>query len=102
MACIILINLINLKLNVQLDLSKKLDIIDLEIIEQIVKGIRKGAHRSVKKLLTYVVPAYIQKGNYKIIVKGFGKEAHRSRKFTYLCYVLQKGKLDLLLPIIHL
>ena len=88
MAYAIPINLIDLEPNVQLDLSEEPDIIDLEIIEQMVKGIGKGAHHSVKKLLTYVVPAYIQKGNYKMMVKGFGKGAHHSKKFTYLCHIL--------------
>ena len=36
------------------------------------------------------------------MVKEFRKGVHHSRKFTYLCYVLWKGKLDLLSPIIHL
>lgn len=102
MACAIPINLIDLEPNVQLDPSEGPDITDLEIIEQMVKVIGKGAHRSVKKLLTYVVPAYIQKGNYKTMVKGIGKGAHHSRKITYLCRALQKGKLDPLSPIIHL
>jgi len=36
------------------------------------------------------------------MVKEFRKGVHHSRKFTYLCYVLWKDKLDLLSLIIHL
>src|SRR5277367_2479393 len=38
------------------------DITDPIIVEQVVNAIGKGAYRSIKKILEYIVPAYIQKG----------------------------------------
>ena len=38
------------------------DITDPIIVEQVVSAVGKGAYQSIKKILEYIVPAYIQKG----------------------------------------
>jgi hypothetical protein len=38
------------------------DITDPIIIEQVVDAVGKGAYRSIKEILKYIVPVYIQKG----------------------------------------
>ncbi|GES91546.1 hypothetical protein GLOIN_2v1809230 [Rhizophagus clarus] len=47
---------------IQEDLSEEPDIIDPTIIEQVVNATGKGAYRSIKKILEYIVPSYINEG----------------------------------------
>ena len=56
------INFVDLNSVITSDSSEKPDITDPIIIEQVVSAIGKGAYRSVKKILEYIVPAYIQSG----------------------------------------
>ncbi|GBC10132.1 hypothetical protein RclHR1_09370002 [Rhizophagus clarus] len=44
---------------IQEDLSEEPDIIDLTIIEQVVNATEKRAYRSIKKILEYIVPSYV-------------------------------------------
>src|SRR5581483_52053 len=54
------INFIDLNPAITPDPSEEPDITDPLIVEQVVSAIGKGAYRSVKKILEYIVPAYIQ------------------------------------------
>jgi len=53
------INFIDLNSTIIQDPSEIPDITDPLIIEQVVSAIGKGAYRSIKKILEYIVPAYI-------------------------------------------
>ena len=50
------------------DPSENPDITDSMIVEQVVNAVGKGAYRSVKKILEYIVPAYIQKGKLNPLI----------------------------------
>ncbi|GES96088.1 hypothetical protein GLOIN_2v1809230 [Rhizophagus clarus] len=47
---------------IQEDSSEEPDIIDLTIIEQVVNATGKRAYRSIKKILEYIVPSYVNEG----------------------------------------
>ncbi|GBB95914.1 hypothetical protein RclHR1_26410002 [Rhizophagus clarus] len=47
---------------IQEDPSEEPDIIDPTIIEQVVNATGKGAYRSIKKILEYIVPSYVNEG----------------------------------------
>ncbi|GES91624.1 hypothetical protein GLOIN_2v1809230 [Rhizophagus clarus] len=60
---LILINFIDLNSAIiQEDLSEEPDIIDPTIIEQVVNATGKQAYRSIKKILEYIVPSYVNEG----------------------------------------
>ncbi|PKY61388.1 hypothetical protein RhiirA4_486285 [Rhizophagus irregularis] len=42
--------------------SEEPDITDLLIIEQVINATGKGAYQSVKKILEYIIPSYVEKG----------------------------------------
>src|SRR3954453_15540346 len=63
------INFIDLKNSVIIpDPTEEPDITDPIIVEQVVNAIGKGVYWSVKKILEYIVPAYIQNGKLDPIV----------------------------------
>ncbi|GES98237.1 hypothetical protein GLOIN_2v1761734 [Rhizophagus clarus] len=47
---------------IQENSSEEPDIIDPTIIEQVVNATGKGAYRSIKKILEYIVPSYVNEG----------------------------------------
>jgi len=47
---------------IQEDPSEEPDITDPLIIEQVVNATGKGAYRSIKKILEYIVPSYVKEG----------------------------------------
>ncbi|PKK72179.1 hypothetical protein RhiirC2_777513 [Rhizophagus irregularis] len=54
------INFVDLTPTITPDFSEEPDITDPIIVEQVNSAIGKGAYRSIKKILKYIVPAYIQ------------------------------------------
>ncbi|PKC08757.1 hypothetical protein RhiirA5_416548 [Rhizophagus irregularis] len=54
------INFVNLTPTITPDFSEEPDITDPIIVEQVNSAIGKDAYRSIKKILKYIVPAYIQ------------------------------------------
>ena len=77
------------------DPSENPDITDPLIVEQVVNAIGKGAYRSVKKILEYIVPAYIQKGKLNPLVpiihlriSGDGRNVGRKVKHVMITIAL--------------
>jgi len=71
------------------------DITDPIIVEQVVNAIGKGAYRSIKKILEYIVPAYIQKGmldpampTIHLRVSGDGRNVGRKVKHVMITVAL--------------
>ncbi|PKB95838.1 hypothetical protein RhiirA5_435940 [Rhizophagus irregularis] len=57
------INFIDLNSTImQEGFSEEPDITDPLIIEQVINATGKGAYRSVKKILEYIIPSYVEKG----------------------------------------
>ena len=71
------------------------DITDPLIIEQVFNAIGKGAYRSIKKILKYIVPTYIQKGKLDptipiihLRISGDGRNVGRKVKHVMITVAL--------------
>ena len=82
------INFIDLNPAIIPDPSEEPDITDPLIVEQVVSAIGKGAYRSVKKILEYIVPAYIQNGKLDLRVSGDGRNVGRKVKHVMITVAL--------------
>jgi len=71
------------------------DITDPIIVEQVVSAVGKGAYRSIKKILEYIMPAYIQKGKLDptiptihLRISGDGRNVGRKVKHVMITVAL--------------
>src|SRR2546430_1855019 len=77
------------------DPSEEPDITDPIIVEQVVSAIGKGVYRSVKKILEYIVPSYIQNGKLDptipiihLRISGDGRNVGRKVKHVMITVAL--------------
>ncbi|CAG8636978.1 6220_t:CDS:1, partial [Cetraspora pellucida] len=59
------IQTINLDANISqtnLEINESINIDDFEIVEEVTKSIGKAAYRSLKDILSYIIPSLVQKG----------------------------------------
>jgi hypothetical protein len=71
------------------------DITDPIIVEQVVSAVGKGAYRSVKKILEFIVPVYVQKGKLDpalptihLRISGDGRNVGRKVKHVMITVAL--------------
>ena len=90
------INFIDLKNSAIIpDPTEEPDITDPIIVEQVVSAIGKGVYRSVKKILEYIVPTYIQNGKLDptipiihLRISGDGRNVGRKvKRHDYCCII---------------
>ena len=96
------INFIDLNSTIIQDPSEIPDITDPLIIEQVVSAIGKGAYRSIKKILEYIIPAYIQKGELDptipiihLRISGDGRNVGRKVKHVMITMALLDDSINL-------
>ncbi|GET00590.1 hypothetical protein GLOIN_2v1469570 [Rhizophagus clarus] len=87
---------------IQEDLSEEPDIIDPTIIEQVVNVTGKGAYRSIKKILKYIVPSYVNKGKLDpeipvihLQISGDGRNVGRKVKHVMITVTLLDDSMNL-------
>ncbi|GBB97842.1 hypothetical protein RclHR1_30890002 [Rhizophagus clarus] len=83
-------------------LSEEPDIIDPTIIEQVVNVTGKGAYRSIKKILKYIVPSYVNKGKLDpeipvihLQISGDGRNVGRKVKHVMITVTLLDDSMNL-------
>ncbi|GBC38066.2 hypothetical protein GLOIN_2v1488672 [Rhizophagus irregularis DAOM 181602=DAOM 197198] len=84
------------------------DITDPLIIEQVVSATGKGAYRSVKKILEYIIPSYIKKGvldpaipTIHLRISGDGRNVGRKVKHVMITVALLDDSMNLFKPDCH-
>lgn len=102
------INFVDLNSVIASDSSEEPDISDPIIIEQVVNAIGKGAYRSVKKILKYIIPAYIQSGKLNpatptihLRISGDGRNVGRKVKHVMITVALLDDLTTLFEPNYH-
>ncbi|PKY31957.1 hypothetical protein RhiirB3_449833 [Rhizophagus irregularis] len=86
------INFIDLNSTImQEGFSEEPDITDPLIIEQVINATGKGAYRSVKKILEYIIPSYVEKGildpaipTIYLRISGDGQNVGKSENYPTL------------------
>src|SRR5581483_7734359 len=96
------INFIDLNSSMMQDLSEEPDITDPLIIEQVVNATGKGAYRSIKKILEYIIPSYINKGKLDptiptihLRISGDGRNVGRKIKHIMFTVALLDDSVNL-------
>jgi hypothetical protein len=90
------INFIDLNSTIiQEDLLEEPDITDPLIIEQVINATGKGAYRSIKKILEYIVPLYVKEGKLNpaiptihLRISGDGRNVGRKVKHVMITVAL--------------
>jgi hypothetical protein len=88
--------------------SGESDIIDPLIVEQVVNATGKGAYRSVKRILEYIIPSYIKKGildpaipTIHLRISGDGRNVGRKVKHVMITVALLDDSINLFKPNYH-
>jgi hypothetical protein len=86
----------------QEDSSEEPDITDPLIIEQVVNATRKGAYRSIKKILEYIVPSCVKEGKLDpeiptihLRISGDGRNVGRKVKHVMITVALLDDSMNL-------
>uniref|UniRef100_U9T6F7 Uncharacterized protein n=1 Tax=Rhizophagus irregularis (strain DAOM 181602 / DAOM 197198 / MUCL 43194) TaxID=747089 RepID=U9T6F7_RHIID len=102
------INFVDLTPTITPDFSEEPDITDLIIVEQVNSAIGKGAYRSIKKILKYIVPAYIQNEKLDpaspiihLRISGDGRNVKRKVKHIMITIALLDDSAKLFEPNYH-
>ncbi|GES78988.1 hypothetical protein GLOIN_2v1809230 [Rhizophagus clarus] len=87
---------------IQEDPSEEPDIIDPTIIEQVVNATGKGAYRSIKKILEYIVLSYVNEGKLDpeipvihLRISGDGRNVGRKVKHVMITVALLDDSMNL-------
>src|SRR5437764_13433157 len=96
------INFIDLNSTIIQDPSKITKITEQLINKKVVSAIEKGAYRSIKKILEYIIPAYIQKGELDptipiihLRISGDGRNVGRKVKHVMITMALLDESINL-------
>ncbi|PKY61698.1 hypothetical protein RhiirA4_523271, partial [Rhizophagus irregularis] len=102
------INFVDLTPTITPDFSEEPDITDPIIVEQVNSAIGKGAYRSIKKILKYIVPAYIQNEKLDpaspiihLRISGDGRNVGRKVKHVMITVALLDDSAKLFEPNYH-
>ncbi|PKC53555.1 hypothetical protein RhiirA1_479071 [Rhizophagus irregularis] len=103
------INFIDLNSTImQEGFSEEPDITDPLIIEQVINATGKGAYRSVKKILEYIIPSYVEKGildpaipTIHLRISGDGRNVGRKVKHVMITIALLDDSINICKPNYH-
>ncbi|EXX66286.1 hypothetical protein RirG_125260 [Rhizophagus irregularis DAOM 197198w] len=102
------INFVDLTPTIISNFSEESDITDLIIVEQVNSAISKDAYQSIKKILKYIIPAYIQNEKLDptspiihLHISGDGRNVKRKVKHIMITIALLDDSAKLFEPNYH-